>query len=111
MSGFIKKTLHHIYARFSPFFPNSTFLIMKACSKSTAEKKVRFGGWLCGGVAGGFVGASSFGSFLGGFGYFLLVEGDLGWFQVVCCFSSYTNFNDFLKMSKDYHFLPLPSLI
>ena len=41
-----------IIARFLPFFPNSTFLIMKSCSKSTVEKQgkiwwlvARSGGW------------------------------------------------------------------
>ena len=41
-----------IIARFLPFFPISTFLIIKSCSKSTAEKQgkiwwlaVRWGGW------------------------------------------------------------------
>ena len=43
-------------------------------------------GWL-----GGYVGASSFGWFLGGFRWFLLVEDNFGWFQVVFCFSRYTN--------------------
>ena len=53
------------------------------------KNKIKFGSLLRGGVVGGSVGASSFGWFLGGFGWFLLVEGDFGWFQVVCCFSSY----------------------
>ena len=66
---------------------------MKSCSKSAAEKnKIRFVGSLRGGVAGDSVEASSFGWFLGGFRWFLLVADDIGWFQVVCCFSSYTNF-------------------
>ena len=43
-------------------------------------------------MVGGSVGTSSFGWFLGGFGWFLLVEGEFGWFRVVCCFSSYINF-------------------
>ena len=34
-----------------PFFPNSTFLIMKSCKQQ--KKKVIFGGSLRGGVAGG----------------------------------------------------------
>ena len=41
-----------VIARFLPFFPNSTFLIIKSCSKSIAEKQgkiwwlaVRWGGW------------------------------------------------------------------
>ena len=49
------------------------------------KNKVRFGSSLRGGVVGGSVRASSF-------GWFLLVEGDFGWFQVVCCFSSYISF-------------------
>ena len=59
------------------------------------KNKVRFDGSLRGGVAGGSGGAGSFEWFLGGFGWFLLVSGDFGdfgWFEVVCCFSSYTNF-------------------
>ena len=59
------------------------------------QNKVRFDGSLHGGVAGVPGGASSFGWFLGGFGWFLLVSGDFGdfgWFEVVCYFSSYTNF-------------------
>ena len=32
---------------------------------------------------------------LGGFRLFLLVAGDIGWFQVVCCFSSNTNFTTY----------------
>ena len=40
-----------IIARFSPFFPNCTFLIMKSCLKSTAENQGNIGGrW--GGMAG-----------------------------------------------------------
>ena len=75
-------------ARSSSFYPNCAFLIKKSCSKSTAEKQERFGSSLRGGVLGDSVGAGSYGWFLGGFGWFLLVEGDSGWFQVVCCFSS-----------------------
>ena len=59
------------------------------------KNKVRFDGSMRGGVAGGSGGASSFGWFLGGFGWFLLVSGDFcdfGWFEVVCYFSSYKNF-------------------
>ena len=52
------------------------------------KNKVRSGSLLRGGVVGGSVGESNFGWFLGGFGVLLLVEGDFGWFQVVCCFSS-----------------------
>ena len=49
--------------------------------QSQEEKnKVRFGGSLQWGVEGGSVGASSFGWFLRGFGCFLLVEDDFGWF-------------------------------
>ena len=36
--------------------------------------------------------ASNFNWFLGDFGLLLLVESDFGWFQVVGCISSYTNF-------------------
>ena len=56
------------------------------------KKKLRFGSSLRGGMVGGSVGASSFGWFLAGFGWFLLVAGDFGWFQMVCYFSSYINF-------------------
>ena len=45
------------------------------------KNKVRFVGSLCCGVAGGPGEASSFGWFLGGFRWFLLVAGDIGWFQ------------------------------
>ena len=62
------------------------------------KNKVRFAGSLCGGVAGGSGEASSFGWFLGGFRWFLLVAGDIRWFQVVCCFSSYTNFTRFRRV-------------
>ena len=67
-------------ARFSPFFPNSAFLIEKSCSKSTAEKQVRSGSSFHIEVVGGSVAASSFWWFPVGFGWFLLVEGDFGWF-------------------------------
>ena len=39
---------------FCHLFPNSTFLIMKPCSKSTAKNKVTFGGSFRGEVARGF---------------------------------------------------------
>ena len=55
---------------------------------------------LCGGMVGGSIGASSFGWFLGGFGWFLLVEGDFGWFPVVCCFSSYINFTAYRTLNS-----------
>ena len=67
------------------------------------KNKIKFGSLLRGGVVGGSVGASSFGWFLGGFGWFLLVEGDFGWFQVVHCLRSYIiNFTafDFFLHSK-----------
>ena len=60
--------------------------------------KVRSVGSLYGGVAGGSGEPSSFGWFLGGFQWFLLVTGDIGWFQVVCCFSSYTNFTTYRRV-------------
>ena len=53
---------------------------------------MRSGSSLRGKVVRGSIGASSFGWFLGGLRWFLLVEGDFGWFQVVFCFSSYVNF-------------------
>ena len=43
------------------------------------------------------ISASILGWFLGGFGWFLLVEDNFGWFQVDCCFSSYTNFTTYKK--------------
>ena len=46
------------------------------------------------------VGASSFGWFLGGFGWFLLVEDNFGLFQMVCCFSSYTNFTKYRRVTS-----------
>ena len=69
------------------------FLILLSWLKNHVQSqqqkiKVRFGSSLRDKVVGGSVGASSFGWFLGGFGWFLLVEGDFIWFQVVCCFSS-----------------------
>ena len=66
-----------IIARFLPFFPNSAFLIKQ-------KNKVRSGSSLRGGVVGSSFGASSFRWFLGGFGRFLLVEGDFRWFR---CFA------------------------
>ena len=45
-----------------------------------------------GGVAEGPVGGSGFWWFLGGFGWFLLVDDNFGLFHMVCCFSSFTNF-------------------
>ena len=36
-----------IIARFLPFFPNSTFLIVKSCSKSTAENQVKIWWLVC----------------------------------------------------------------
>ena len=53
---------------------------------------------VCGGVAS--VGAGSFGWLVGGFGWFLLVEGDFRWFQVVCCFSSYIDFTAYRTLSS-----------
>ena len=89
-----------IIARFLPFFPNSAFLIMKSCSKSTVESKIRFRGSLRGGVPGVSVGTSIFGWFLGGFGWFLLVEDNFEWFQVVWCFSSYTNCTAYRRVNS-----------
>ena len=51
----------------------------------------------------GFVGVSSFGCFLGGFGWFLLVEDNFGWLQVVCCFSSYTDFTVYRRVNSLLH--------
>ena len=51
-------------------------------------------------MVGGSVGASSFAWFLGGFGWFLLIEGDFGWFQVICCFSSYINFTAYRTLNS-----------
>ena len=53
---------------------------------------MRLVGSLRGEMAWGFSEASSFVWFLGAFKSFLLVVGDIEWFQVVYCFSSYTNF-------------------
>ena len=64
------------------------------------KNKIKFGSLLRGGVVGSSVGASIFGWFLGGFGWFLLVEGDFGWFQVVCCFSSYINFTAYRTLNS-----------
>ena len=78
-----------IISRVLPIFPNSTFKIMKSCSKPTAEKQgkiwwltTQWGGW----------GVLLVQVVLGGFGWFLLFEDNFGWFQMICCFSSYTNF-------------------
>ena len=90
---------------FCQFFPNSTLLIMKPCSKSTAEKQGKIW-WLvarCSWLVVGFVGASSFGCFLGGFGWFLLVEDNFGWLQVVCYFSSYTDFTVYRRVISLLH--------
>ena len=64
------------------------------------ENKVRYGSSLRGGVVGGSVGASSFGWFLGHFGWFLLVEDNFGWFHVVCCFSGYINFTAYRTLNS-----------
>ena len=50
-----------IIAKFSPFFPNSAFLIKKSCSESTAEKQGSL--LLRGGVVGVSIGASTLGGF------------------------------------------------
>ena len=77
------------------YFSNSTFLIKNSSWKLTAEKQGEIC-WLVAQwsseVAGCSGEASSFGWFLGGFRWFQLVLVDIGWFQVVCCFSSCTNF-------------------
>ena len=44
--------------------------------------------------------ASSSGWFLGDFGWFLLVESDFRWFQVVCCFSSYISFTAYRTLNS-----------
>ena len=67
------------------------------------KNKIKFGSLLRGGVVGGSVGASSFGWFLGGFGWFLWVEDNSGWFQVVCCFSSYTNCTAYRRVNSLLH--------
>ena len=67
--------------------------------KSQQQKnKVRFVGSLRGGIAGGSNEARSFKWFLGGFQWFVLVAGDIGWFQVVWCFSSYTIFTTYRRV-------------
>ena len=62
------------------------------------KDKVRFVGSLRGGVAGGSGETSSFGWFLGYFRWLLLVVGDIEWFQMVCCFSNYTNFRRIISL-------------
>ena len=46
------------------------------------------------------VGANSFGWFPVGFGWFLLVEDNFRWFQVVFCFSSHTNFTAYRRVTS-----------
>ena len=89
-----------IIARFSPYFPNFSFLIMNSCSKSIAEKQGKIWWLVVQWGGGGSVGASSFEWFLGGFGWFLLVEGDFRWFQVACCFGSFTNFTAYRRVNS-----------
>ena len=89
-----------IIARFSPLFPNSAFLIKKSCAKSTAEKQSKIWKLVMRWSGRDSVGASSFGWFLGGFGRFLLAEGDFRWFKVVCCFSSYINFTAYRTLNS-----------
>ena len=73
--------------------------------QSQLEKnKVRFVGSLHGGMVWGSCEASSFGWFLGSFRWFLLVEGDIKWFQVDSCFSSYTNFMNARDWLKSFDF-------
>ena len=48
------------------------------------KNKIRFGSSLRGEMVRASVGASCFGWFLGGCGWFLLVEAEFVWFQVVC---------------------------
>ena len=62
------------------------------------KNNVRLDGSLRGGVMGSSGGANSYGWFLGGFRWFLLVADDIGWFQVVCCFSSYMNFTTYRRI-------------
>ena len=62
------------------------------------KNKVKFVGSLRSGTVGSSGEASSFGWFLGGYWWFLLVAGDIGWFQVVFCFSSYTNFTTYRRV-------------
>ena len=81
------------------------FLILLSWLKNHVQSqqqkiKVRFGSSLRDKVVGGSVGASSFGWFLGGFGWFLLVEGDFGWSQVVCCFNSYISFTAYRTLNS-----------
>ena len=73
--------------------------------QSQLEKnKVKFVGSLHGGVVRGSGEASSFGRFLGGFRWFLLVAGDIKWFQVDSCFSSYTNFMNARDWLRSFDF-------
>ena len=85
---------------FCHFFLILLFWLRNHVQIQQQKSKVRFGASLRGGVVGGSVGASSFGWFLGGFGWFLLDEGDFGWFQVVCCFSSYINFTAYRTLNS-----------
>ena len=62
------------------------------------KNKVRFVGSLHGGVTRGSGEASSFGWFLGGLRWFLLVADDIVWLQVVYCFSSYRNFTTYRRV-------------
>ena len=70
------------------------------CFNQQQKNKVKFGGSLRDKMVGISVGVSSFGWFLGDFGWFLLVQDDFGWFQVVCCFGSYTNFKAYRRVNS-----------
>ena len=48
----------------------------------------------------GSVGVTSFGWILGGFGWFLLVEDDFGWFPLVSCFSSYIDLTAYRTLNS-----------
>ena len=73
---------------FCHFFLILFFWLWNHVQSQQQENKVRSGCSLYGGVVGGSGGAISFGWFLGGFVWCLLVAGDFKWFQMVRFFST-----------------------
>ena len=98
--GFCKISKNIFSYRTSPVVASVILLswLWNHIQSQQQKNKVRSVRSLLGGVAGGSVEASSFGWFLGGFWWFLLVEGDIEWLQVVCCFSTYTNFTTYSRV-------------
>ena len=101
------ETVHNLPLWFmviARFFLSLFSWLWNHVQRQQQKNRVRLGDSLWDGLTSGSVGASRFESFLGIVRWFLSVEDDFGWFQVVCCFSSYTNFPAYGRVNSLAYF-------